>query len=217
MTDHKNEKNRIILSGEIVEEGLLSHHIAGEPIYQTRFRVSRLSKQIDLLPITFSSRLLPLMTPSYAQDKTCILGQIRSYNKMTEGRSHLVLTVFAKEVLPTLPDGASNNEVYLDGFICRSPIYRTTPFMREITDMLVAINRPFNKSDYIPAIAWGNNARLAQEFKTGDRVIISGRMQSREYQKKYSEDTSVLKLAYEVSVSTIRKAGKDEPPYLDTE
>ena len=142
-------------------------------------------------------------------------GQLRSYNRYIDGRNRLILTIFARELYSPSDEEELKellrkpNEIYLDGFICKAPIYRTTPFGREITDLLVAVNRPYNKSDYIPSIAWGRNARYCKGLEIGDNIRIWGRLQSREYQKKLGEEEVQTKIAYEVSISKMEKVSLD--------
>jgi single-stranded DNA-binding protein len=136
-------------------------------------------------------------------------GQLRSYNKFVDGANRLILTVFARNIEPRIEKSKNPNQIYLDGFICKKPIYRTTPFGREIADMLLAVNRAYNKSDYIPTIAWGRNSRFSETLKVGDNIRIWGRLQSREYQKKLSDEEVLKKIAYEVSISKMEKVNKD--------
>jgi len=200
--DYITEKNnRVYFMGEIVSEAVFSHEVYGEGFYEFFVKVMRLSGQADVLPVTISERLIrgnDLKPGSiiYA------LGQFRSYNKLENGRSRLMLTVFVRELLNEA-QGKNPNSIVLSGYICKQPVYRTTPFNREIADMLLAVNRAYNKSDYIPCIAWGRNARFVQNLKVGDRVALSGRIQSREYQKRLSETEAVTMTAYEVSVSKL--------------
>ena len=197
-----SENNKVYLCGTIVSQGVFSHEVFGEGFYEFYVRVNRLSGQADTLPVTISERL---MTDDMQVGRTIsALGQFRSYNKLEGGRSRLMLTVFVREVLPS-PPSANPNSIVLSGYICKPPVYRTTPFNREIADLLVAVNRSYNKSDYIPAIAWGRNARYAGEFSVGDRVSAVGRIQSRVYQKVLPDGTSEQRVAYEVSVSQIEK------------
>ncbi len=173
----------------------------------------RLSGQADVLPVTISERLI--QGNDFKIGSTiCALGQFRSYNKLEGGRSRLMLTVFVREIVENAPSG-NPNSIVLSGYICKPPVYRTTPFNREIADLLVAVNRAYNKSDYIPCIAWGRNARFVQNLKVGDRVALSGRIQSREYQKRLSETEAVTMTAYEVSVSKL--AAFDESDNFDLE
>jgi primosomal replication protein N len=175
----------------------------------------RLSGQADILPITISERLI--QDGMLAKGKNiCAVGQFRSYNKLENGKSRLMLTVFVRELLAELPD-KNPNTILLSGYICKPPVYRTTPFNREIADVLVAVNRAYNKSDYIPCIAWGRNARFVKNLTVGDKIAISGRIQSREYQKKFSETDIRTMTAYEVSVSKLAAFDSTEDFDIDTE
>lgn len=214
--DHAAEKNnRVFLMGEIVSEATFSHEVYGEGFYEFFVRIMRLSGQADVLPVTISERLIEghNLKPGAT---LCALGQFRSYNKLEGGRSRLMLTVFVRELLSAAPT-ANPNSIVLSGYICKQPIYRTTPFNREIADLLLAVNRAYNKSDYIPCIAWGRNARFVQNLKVGDRVALSGRIQSREYVKKLSDTEQVIMTAYEVSVSKLAAFDEDENFDLDGE
>ena len=201
--------------GEIVSEATFSHEVYGEGFYEFYVKVMRLSGQADILPVTVSERLIE-GNHLHVGATLCALGQFRSYNKLEGGRSRLMLTVFVREILSAAP--ASNpNSIVLSGYICKPPVYRTTPFNREIADLLVAVNRAYNKSDYIPCIAWGRNARFVQNLKVGDRIALSGRIQSREYIKRLSETQSVTMTAYEVSVSKLAACDDNENFDLDRE
>ncbi len=212
--DYNTEKNnRVYFMGEIVSEAKFSHEVYGEGFYEFFVKVMRLSGQADVLPVTISERLI--QGNDFKIGSTiCALGQFRSYNKLEGGRSRLMLTVFVREIVENAPSG-NPNSIVLSGYICKPPVYRTTPFNREIADLLVAVNRAYNKSDYIPCIAWGRNARFVQNLKVGDRVALSGRIQSREYQKRLSETEAVTMTAYEVSVSKL--AAFDESDNFDLE
>ncbi len=200
--DYNTEKNnKVYLMGEIVSEAVFSHEVYGEGFYECYVQVMRLSGQADILPVTISERLIQGHNLQIGS-VICAIGQFRSYNKLENGRSRLMLTVFVRELLEEAPT-KNPNSIVLSGYICKPPVYRTTPFNREIADLLVAVNRAYNKSDYIPCIAWGRNARFVQNLKVGDRVALSGRIQSREYQKKLSETESVTMTAYEVSISKL--------------
>ena len=214
--DHALEKNnRVFLMGEIVSEATFSHEVYGEGFYEFFVRVMRLSGQADVLPVTVSERLIEGHS-LVKGGALCALGQFRSYNKLEGGRSRLMLTVFVREILASAPT-ANPNSIVLSGYLCKPPVYRTTPFNREIADMLLAVNRAYNKSDYIPCIAWGRNARFVQNLKVGDRVALSGRIQSREYVKRLSETEQVTMTAYEVSVSKLAAFDEDENFDLDGE
>ena len=212
--DYVTEKNnRVYFMGEIVSEATFSHEVYGEGFYEFYVRVMRLSGQADILPVTISERLIKGNDLKIGS-QLCALGQFRSYNKLENGKSRLMLTVFVREVLAEA-QGKNPNSIVLSGYICKPPVYRTTPFNREIADILLAVNRAYNKSDYIPCIAWGRNARFVQNLKVGDRVALSGRIQSREYQKRLSETEAVTMTAYEVSVSKL--AAFDEGEAFDLE
>ncbi len=193
--------NTVYLTGEIAETPMYSHQIYGEGFYETKMSVARLSEQVDLIPITISERLISENGISVG-DKLSIIGQFRSYNKLIDGRSKLMLTVFVRELLDE-DEEEFVNQIDLIGYVCKPPIYRTTPFKREIADILIAVNRAYNKSDYIPCIAWGRNARFASNLDIGTKISLSGRIQSREYQKINSEGEYETKVAYEISISRI--------------
>lgn len=199
-----NEKNnKVFISGEILTEAEFSHEVYGEGFYEMTVMVKRLSGQGDILPLTVSERLIEdrNLKPGVFINA---LGQFRSYNKLVDGKSKLMLTVFVRELLET-PRKNPNN-IVLSGYICKPPVYRTTPFNREIADLLIAVNRSYNKSDYIPCIAWGRNARFAKNLSVGEKIAVAGRIQSREYQKKYSEEDIRTLTAYEVSISKLAAA-----------
>jgi single-strand DNA binding protein len=204
MENNLNQTNTIKLSGRIITEPEPSHQVYGEEFYNLKLECKRLSQASDILPITISDRLL--IHNDFSIDSFVdINGQIRSYNSYSDGKTHLILTVFVKDIenCDTLEEN-NPNDVTLNGYICKPPIYRTTPFGREIADVLLAVNRAYNKSDYIPIICWGRNARFVSNLDVGSNIIINGRMQSRVYQKKTDEDTIIEKTAYEVSVSKIQ-------------
>lgn len=214
MNVNSEQNNKVYLCGTIVSKAEFSHEVFGEGFYEFFVRVNRLSGQADTLPVTISERL---MTPEMQVGQTlCALGQFRSYNKLEGGRSRLMLTVFVREVLSQVPS-ANPNSVVLSGYICKPPVYRTTPFNREIADLLIAVNRSYNKSDYIPAIAWGRNARFVSKMEVGDRVVLSGRIQSREYQKKQADESFVTMTAYEVSISKLALYDEFSPFDIDEE
>ncbi|MBR2330023.1 MAG: single-stranded DNA-binding protein [Clostridia bacterium] len=195
------KNNKVYVMGEIVSDATFSHEVYGEGFYEFFVKVMRLSGQADILPVTLSERLI--QGGSLCKGKTiCAVGQFRSYNKIEGGKSRLMLTVFVRELLDE-EQGKNPNSVLLSGYICKPPVYRTTPFNREIADVLLAVNRAYNKSDYIPCIAWGRNARFVKNLSVGDKIAVSGRIQSREYQKKLSETELKTMTAYEVSVSKL--------------
>lgn len=204
MVDKVIENNKVSITGEIVSDFRYSHQVYGEGFYIVDVAVSRLSDLADIVPLMVSERLVDV-TQSYIGRMVEASGQFRSYNRHEETRNRLVLSIFVREwefVEENLESGKTN-QIFLDGFICKEPIYRKTPLGREIADLLIAVNRPYGKSDYIPCIAWGRNARYAGSFEVGGRIQIWGRVQSREYVKKISEEEIEKHIAYEVSVSKL--------------
>lgn len=204
MTDKVIENNQAAIMGEIVSDFTFSHEIFGEGFYMVDISVDRLSDSTDIIPVMVSERLLDV-NEDYKGMKICITGQFRSYNRHEERKNRLVLSVFAREIefVDDIAESAKTNQIFLDGYICKAPVYRKTPLGREIADLLLAVNRPYGKSDYIPCICWGRNARFASNFEVGSRCAIWGRIQSREYMKKLSEDQLERRVAYEVSVSKL--------------
>ena len=220
------ENNYLTLVGKVTGEKEFSHEIYGEKFYRFSLSIARLSGNADIIPITISERLITDETLTEGK-KLLIKGQFRSYNSFENERNKLILTVFAKDV-QELPENEEQevevegedgeiakkeemtNEVVLIGFVCKKPIYRQTPFGREIADLLLAVNRAYNKSDYIPSIAWGRNARFCQNLEVGTEVKIVGRIQSRNYEKKYEDGTIVKKVAYEVSVGSLEVIRESE-------
>ena len=201
MNNQTEKNNKVFISGEIVSNAEFSHEVYGEGFYEMSVLVRRLSGQGDILPVTVSERLINDKDLKIGKQINA-LGQFRSYNKLVDGKSKLMLTVFVRELLETA--GVKNpNTIVLSGYICKPPVYRTTPFNREIADILIAVNRSYNKSDYIPCIAWGRNARFAKNLEVGEKIAISGRIQSREYQKRLENDEVKVMTAYEVSISKL--------------
>ena len=201
--------NKIYLEGKVASELEFSHEMYGEGFYSFNMEVMRLSDQVDYLNITISERLFSGFDLSIGRE-IIVEGQLRSYNKFMNGSNKLILTVFARSIEPCIERSKNPNEIYLDGFICKEPVYRTTPFGREIADVLLAVNRAYNKSDYIPTIAWGRNSRFCQSLSVGDNIKVWGRLQSREYQKKISDTEVMKKIAYEVSISKMERVVKVE-------
>lgn len=197
----QEKNNKVFISGEIVSEAEFSHEVYGEGFYEMYVLVKRLSGQGDVLPVTVSERLITDRDLKVGVTINA-LGQFRSYNKLVDGKSKLMLTVFVREILDDAPVRNPNN-IVLTGYICKPPVYRTTPFNREIADILIAVNRSYNKSDYIPCIAWGRNARFAKNLAVGEKIAVSGRIQSREYQKRVTDDDVKTLTAYEVSISKL--------------
>ena len=204
MSEKNLENNKVTVIGQVVSDFTFSHEVFGEGFYMVDLAVNRLSDQEDRIPLMISERLIDVTLDHRGQTLEAV-GQFRSYNRHEGSKNRLVLSVFVREIrfLEEFTDYTKTNQIFLDGFICKDPIYRKTPLGREIADLLIAVNRPYGKSDYIPCIAWGRNARYASAFEVGSRVRIWGRVQSREYTKKLSELESEKRVAYEVSVSKL--------------
>ena len=201
MNNENYTNNKVYLTGEIITEPQYSHELFGEGFYEFFIEVPRLSGSVDTLPVTVSERLIG--NEIRVGERIAISGQFRSYNKILDDKSKLMLTVFVRDFLPLPSDDENPNIVELNGYVCKQPVYRTTPFNREICDLLIAVNRGYNKSDYIPCIAWGRNARFVRNIKVGQNLQISGRIQSRKYVKKIDEYTTQERTAYELSVNKI--------------
>ena len=204
MTDKVIENNQVTVMGEIISDFSFSHEIFGEGFYMVDVKVQRLSESFDVIPLMVSERLIDV-NADYKGCYISVNGQFRSYNRHEEKKNRLVLSVFAREIefVDEVAESSKTNQIYLDGFICKEPIYRKTPLGREIADVLLAVNRPYGKSDYIPCICWGRNARYASTFAVGERCAIWGRIQSREYMKKLDEEHVERRVAFEVSVSKL--------------
>ncbi len=200
--------NHAQMIGVVETEPEFNHELFGEKFYTFVLKIPRLSGTSDYIKIMISDRLMTDFAINVG-DKIEVTGQFRSYNSYQNGENRLILTVFAKDLEFCEEENKNPNSLYLEGFVCKEPVYRTTPFGREITDILLAVNRTYNKSDYIPVIAWGRNARYCRSFNVGDKVRIWGRVQSREYQKKIDEETILTKTAYEVSVNKLEVVGEE--------
>ena len=208
------ENNYLTLVGKVTGEKKFSHEIYGERFYTFNLEIPRLSGVADIIPITISERLIDEETLIEGQ-RLLVKGQFRSYNSYENQKNRLILTVFAKDIRVITEEEQSEeeneiarkdiitNEVVLIGYICKKPIYRQTPFGREIADLLLAVNRAYNKSDYIPCIAWGRNARFCQNLEVGSQIKLVGRVQSRTYEKKHEDGTVETRVAYEVSVGSL--------------
>ena len=207
------ENNYLTLVGKVTGEKRFSHEIYGERFYVFNLEIPRLSGNSDIIPITVSERLIKEETLQEGH-QLLVKGQFRSYNSYENNKNRLILTVFAKDIIEVeekeedeenemVKKDTITNEVVLVGYICKKPIYRQTPFGREISDILLAVNRAYNKSDYIPCIAWGRNARFCQDIEVGAQVKIVGRVQSRQYEKKHEDGTVETRVAYEVSVGSL--------------
>lgn len=190
--------------GKIASDFTFSHQVFGEGFYTLELVVKRLSDSEDRIPLMVSERLIDV-TQNYEGEYIQVQGQFRSYNRHEEKKNRLVLSVFVRELsfVDEIDDSMITNQIFLDGYICKPPVYRKTPLGREIADLLLAVNRPYGKSDYIPCICWGRNARYASAFEVGGHVLIWGRIQSRDYMKKVSETESEKRTAYEISVSKL--------------
>ena len=214
------ENNYLTLVGKVTGEKRYSHEIYGEKFYVFDLSIPRLSGNADIIPITVSERIVNDDMLAIGK-KLLIKGQFRSYNSYENERNRLILTVFAKDIVEleeneeeeenelTKKDQVTN-EVVLIGYICKKPIYRQTPFGREIADILLAVNRAYNKSDYIPSIAWGRNARFCQNLEVGTKVKLVGRVQSRMYEKKHEDGTVENRVAYEVSIGSLEIVDEDD-------
>ena len=205
MLDKVFTNNQVTIAGEVVSEFTFSHEVYGEHFYIVNIAVCRLSNSYDVIPVMVSERLIDV-TSDYRGCVLQVSGQFRSYNRHEENRNRLVLSVFAREAVLASQedeDEQNPNHIFLDGYVCKHTVYRKTPLGREIADVLLAVNRPYGKSDYIPCICWGRNARFADKFEVGSHIQIWGRIQSREYQKKIAEDQYEKRVAYEVSVSKL--------------
>lgn len=206
MSDKIIENNQVTIMGKVATEFSFSHEVFGEGFYMVEVEVKRLSNSEDRIPLMISERLIDV-TQDYTGEYIMVHGQFRSYNRHEEQKNRLVLSVFVREIsfMEEEPDGTKTNSIWLDGYICKEPIYRKTPLGREIADLLLAVNRPYGKSDYIPCICWGRNARYASGFEVGEHVQLLGRIQSREYVKRISNTETEKRIAYEVSVSKLEK------------
>ena len=204
MSDKIIENNQVTIMGEVASPFTFSHEVFGEGFYMLDVNVKRLSNSEDRIPLMISERLIDV-SQDYTGEFIMVSGQFRSYNRHDEQKNRLVLSVFVREVsfIEEELDGAKTNNIFLDGYICKLPVCRKTPLGREIADLLLAVNRPYGKSDYIPCICWGRNARFASTFEVGEHVQIMGRIQSTEYIKKLTETETEKRIAYEVSVSKL--------------
>lgn len=203
MNFEQMNNNKVYIAGKVVSEPKFSYEVFGEGFYEFNLEVKRLSDISDIIPVTISERLLQtenILVGSYLAG----VGQFRSYNKLVDGKSKLMLTVFIRE-LRQYDENVNPNQIEITGYVCKEPIYRTTPFKREIADVLIAVNRSFNKSDYLPCIAWGRNAKYVSSLNVGDKLEMVGRIQSRVYQKRIDENTVIEKVAYEISLNKIVK------------
>lgn len=200
--------NAATLCGVVQSKPVFSHQMYGEGFYESTLSVPRLSEQLDVIPFTISERLLD---GSGIEEGSLVTfaGQLRSYNKMVDGKSKLLLTLFVREILDN-DETRNPNTIDITGYVCKEPIYRMTPFKREICDVLLAVNRAYNKSDYLPCIAWGRNARFVKEIPVGDKITVNGRIQSRIYQKVDEEGNVNERVAYEVSINRVEAIREED-------
>ena len=202
--ENRFENNAVVLAGEVAGTPLYSHEVYGEGFYVFDMNIPRESGNIDTVPVMVSERMCNIEDIKVGKLYE-VVGQFRSYNRHEEKKNKLVLSVFAREIefVDEISENARTNQIFLDGYICKEPVYRKTPLGREIADLLLAVNRPYGKSDYIPCICWGRNARYAANFQVGERCLVWGRIQSREYMKRISDENMEKRVAYEVSVSKL--------------
>ena len=207
MADKITENNQVSIIGKVASSFTFSHQVFGEGFYLVDVLVKRLSDSEDRIPLMVSERLVDV-SQDYEGEYIMVQGQFRSYNRHEEKKNRLVLSVFVRELsfVEEADESIKTNQIFLDGYICKPPVYRKTPLGREIADLLLAVNRPYGKSDYIPCICWGRNARYASAFEVGGHVLLWGRIQSREYIKKLGENETEKRTAYEVSVSKLEYA-----------
>ena len=207
MADKIIENNQVSIIGKVASSFTFSHQVFGEGFYLVDVLVKRLSDSEDRIPLMVSERLVDV-SQDYEGEYIMVQGQFRSYNRHEEKKNRLVLSVFVRELsfVEEADDSIKTNQIFLDGYICKPPVYRKTPLGREIADLLLAVNRPYGKSDYIPCICWGRNARYASAFEVGGHVLLWGRIQSREYINKLGENETEKRTAYEVSVSKLEYA-----------
>lgn len=198
----KNENNEVKVSGIIKGNFEFSHEVCGEKFYRGHIQANRASGFVDEVPILISERIINV-NDSWNSRRVRVSGQFRSYNQHIDDKAKVILNVFVEEIEEIEEMAADENEIELIGFVCKAPTYRKTPLGREISDLLIAVNRPYGRSDYIPCVAWGRNARYTHSFELGKKIHISGRVQSREYTKKLSENESEIRMAYEVSIGML--------------
>ena len=208
--ENYSENNVIEIGGRVASTPEFSHEIYDEKFYKFEIETKRLSDMSDILPVIVSERLIELDSLKVGEI-VHVTGQIRSYNKQVGTKSKLVLSVFAKEIEKSEDEQILTlNDINFNGFLCKEPIYRKTPLGHEIADILVAVNRSYKKSDYIPCILWGRNAKFCQKLAVGTNVKITGRIQSRKYEKVQEDGTIKEMVAYELSVSKFSVVHKDE-------
>lgn len=205
MKNEVKSTNNVFLQGRIGSSIEYSHDLYGEKFYEFKLDVPRLSEHLDEIPVTVSESLAVGL---HEGDTVAVNGQFRSFNRPEGERSRLILSVFARELVPVQPDVNPNNATMI-GYICKPPIYRTTPFNREICDVLLAVNRAYSKSDYIPCIAWGKNARIIRNAPVGQKLEVTGRIQSRQYTKRLDDGSAEIRTAYEFSIGSVEFLKKE--------
>ncbi|MGL6198709.1 MAG: single-stranded DNA-binding protein [Lachnospiraceae bacterium] len=206
MKEEKSQNNQVTIIGKVDSEPIFSHQVFGEKFYSLKVLVRRLSNREDRISLLISEFYIDV-SQEYNGKFVMASGKFRSYNQHDEHRNHVVLSVFVKDVLFKDEDmsetNTENNKILLEGNICKKPIYRKTPMGREIAELILAVNRQYGKTDYIPCICWGGNARYAAGYDVADYVRVIGRIQSREYAKKLSDEETEMRVAYEVSASKV--------------
>ena len=209
--DNIIENNQVTVMGEIVSGFSYSHEIYGEGFYMAEVSAERTSGSCDMIPVMVSDRLINVKEDCIGK-LVSVTGQFRSYNRCDGDRKKLILSVFAREIsfVDEIEENADTNQIFLGGYVCKQPIYRKTPLGREIADLLLAVNRTYGKSDYIPCICWGRNARYVSRFNVGERCAVWGRIQSREYTKTLDDGTQEIRTAYEVSISKLEVIENEE-------
>ena len=189
----------------VCSDVVLSHQVEGENFWEFKLEVARLSEAVDIIPVTISERTT-VEGKIKQGDFLTLEGEYRSYNKIVNEKSKLILHFFAKNIAFGRQENI--NEIKLMGFICKEPVYRKTPFEREICDILLAVNRPnYHKTDYIPCILWGRNARFIASQSIGCKLELTGRIQSREYKKQHDDGQVENMVAYEVSCQNVGIVG----------
>ena len=208
--EERMKNNKATFSGEIISEFEYSHEVLGEKFYTSVLSVRRKSGVSDNIPFMVSERLVDV-AELWTGQIVMLSGQIRSHNNRNGDKHKLVLFVFVREIsLLYEHEKYDSNNVVIDGYICKEPIYRRTPLGREITDVIFAVNRVYAKTDYVPSVFWGRSAKFIGCLDVGTRIKAAGRLQSREYIKKHDDGTEETKTAYEFSVSTFEVIEEEE-------
>ena len=209
--DNIYETNKAIVAGVVLTPLEFSHKTYGEAFYTFVLGIERRSGYVDEINVMISERLIFDNSPE-CDDFVEITGQVRTYNESVNGRNKLNVVIFAREILINRDVIYYENYIFLEGFLCKPPVKRTSPLGRDICDLMIAVNRMYNKSDYSPCIAWGRNAGYADNLKVGTGIYIEGRIQSREYKKKLEDGTAEIRKAFEVSILKIEEACREDEP-----